>query len=495
MTDRPPSSRLPLLCVLALTAIGAALRLVDLELHGYWLDELIAVQWADVPSFAAVLQQFQERSEVHPPGYHLLLHPLARAFGPEPWPMRLPSALAGIAAIPALYALTRRLASPAAALLAAALLAALFMPLEYSRLARPYSLAILLVILAALLATRVLEAGFRDEPYRRHAAGFVAVAFAACALLYYAAAMVGLIGVFALGLALVGKRWTLARDLVICGLALLVLCAPWAPSLLRQLSDPAAISGIERPGWLYPVQVWVHFFNDSLWLAGAAALVLAAAGLDAVMRRRPRSPRQRVIDAALLTWALLPGLLAILASQLLRPLVQPWSLLISLPAVLILLARALAGFLPEDKPGAAAVAALALTAALVLQLYAVRDFPRRPNWDQLREAANAVDAGAEAEEPIIAYASFGWGMDRIFDFYLSRAPKRRCVAFALGDEFQTERLEALLARPPPALWLLYRSYAPIERAPVVRRLRRAGYRVDRSESFKAAGALRFSRRR
>ncbi len=77
--------------------------------------------------------------------------------GNDPWALRLPAALAGLALIPAMYALGKRLYSPQTGLLAAALAAWLPVLVRYSTEARGYTLLALLTLLAILLAHELVS--------------------------------------------------------------------------------------------------------------------------------------------------------------------------------------------------------------------------------------------------------------------------------------------------------------------------------------------------
>jgi len=78
-------------------------------------------------------------------------------FGNAPWALRLPAMLAGLALIPAMYALGKRLYSPQTGLLAAALAAWLPVLIRYSSEARGYTLLALLTLLAILLARELVD--------------------------------------------------------------------------------------------------------------------------------------------------------------------------------------------------------------------------------------------------------------------------------------------------------------------------------------------------
>ena len=95
------------------------------------------------------------------PNNHLLHTFLAKvsvtAFGGDAWAIRLPAFLAGVALVPATFALGRILYGRAAALLAAALVASSSTLVEYSTNARGYTLVALFTVFAFIAATRVLD--------------------------------------------------------------------------------------------------------------------------------------------------------------------------------------------------------------------------------------------------------------------------------------------------------------------------------------------------
>jgi hypothetical protein len=95
------------------------------------------------------------------PNNHLLHTFLAKvsvtAFGSDAWAIRLPALLAGVALVPATFALARILYGRAAALLAAALVASSSTLVEYSTNARGYTLVAMFAVVAFIAATRVLD--------------------------------------------------------------------------------------------------------------------------------------------------------------------------------------------------------------------------------------------------------------------------------------------------------------------------------------------------
>ena len=121
MIDRssePEGERRILHGLLAVTLVAALVRLVDLGWQSLWVDEFLWTQTASMKSIAAIVH----RPDGYPPTIALLFRILQHAGLGADWWLRLPSALAGALSVPALYAVGRRLAPPATALLAAGLL-------------------------------------------------------------------------------------------------------------------------------------------------------------------------------------------------------------------------------------------------------------------------------------------------------------------------------------------------------------------------------------
>ena len=192
-----PGSRHPWLLAFILAA-AAVLRLSALDAQSLWLDELVSWQQASAPSVRDVIERL--RGDVHPPLFAILLHFAIGCFGDSEAALRLPSALAGIAAVYAIFRVGEQLWSVREGLAAAALLAVSWTPVQFAQEARSYSLLMLATLAAfgcAFAALRRLERGERVRgPV---IGGFWLAATAACHLHYFGLLFVALLG---LGLAL-----------------------------------------------------------------------------------------------------------------------------------------------------------------------------------------------------------------------------------------------------------------------------------------------------
>jgi mannosyltransferase len=163
----------------ALTLLAAALRLSTLDLQSFWYDEAFTPVHVLHPSLWATLRAVSH-TENTPPLWYLLAWADSRVLGTGEVALRLPSALAGIAAVPVAWAIGRELEGPrAAAVVCAALVAVNPLFVWYSQEARAYALFVLMAALAMLCFLRA-----RREPTPRRMSAF-ALAGALALLTHY----------------------------------------------------------------------------------------------------------------------------------------------------------------------------------------------------------------------------------------------------------------------------------------------------------------------
>ena len=436
--------------LLAILVVAAVLRLSALDAQSLWLDELASWQQASAPGLREVIARV--RSDVHPPLFAILLHFAIGALGDSESALRLPSALAGIAAVYAIFRVGEQLWSVREGLLAAALLAVSWTPVQYAQEARAYSLLLLATLAAfgcALAALRRLERGERIPI--RVLAGFWLAATAACYLHYFGLLLVALI---ALGL---GLRW-LARPHALAGAALLLLPVgvaylPWIGITYQDAIRP--------PGWISPPQPdapleYLEFlFKRPGELKRVVGVLLIVFVLVSWRRRgEPRTrggetgarvteshrrPFELPATALVCAWLVAPFAAALAISFSRVPVLTARNLIISLPAAYLLLSRATLR-LPR-RPQLGAALAVALVGMSAFGVLANGRYWRRPHKEQFREAASALVARSwdPAETRILAYPAFG------FDYYLARQGAPRSVDFALTPRPRLEAAAPFLA--------------------------------------------------
>ncbi len=150
----------------ALIVLAAALRLATLTEQSFWYDEAFTPVHVLHAGLGATLKSVVH-SENTPPLWYLLAWVDVRLLGDGALALRLPSALAGIATVPVVWAIAVELSGRRAALIGAALVAVNPLFVWYSQEARAYGLFVFFAALAMLCFVRLLH-----EPTRGRAGPF-----------------------------------------------------------------------------------------------------------------------------------------------------------------------------------------------------------------------------------------------------------------------------------------------------------------------------------
>ena len=355
------------------------------------------------------------------PNNHLLHTFLAKVsvtvFGNEPWAVRLPALVAGIALVPATFALGRVLYGRIAALLAAALVAGSSTLVEYSTNARGYTLVALATVVLFLAAARALE---------NDSVGAWGVVPIVGALGLYAVPIMAypLGGAFVWILAsgwLAGHplRPLLAR-LGVSALAVtiltLILYAPvYAASGVRSVTSNEFV---EPRSWRTLLDLVPEHASDTveIWTRDLPliASALLAAGLLAGLLLTPRISRFPVPPLlAVAVWAAL-----VLALQRVIPFTRVWLFVVPLA---VATAAGFYGWLLERRPEGArtgqAVAVIVAVGAslLVRSSESVRESRETGALLDAPAIAAFLAARVQPDDRILAT-----GSDTILEYYLER---------------------------------------------------------------------------
>jgi 4-amino-4-deoxy-L-arabinose transferase-like glycosyltransferase len=394
--------RWDLLTLLAIVLLGAALRFYALGFQSLWGGELASWDSSERDTISRVV-----RSGTQPPLYFLILHFAQWIFGDSEWALRLPSAVAGWLCIPAIYLLGKRLYSEREGLIAALLVAVLWAPVYFSQEARPYSMLILLSILTSYLWwDLMLGLRYRGDLARREAALYVVCAVL-CAYTHY----FGLLLVMLQGVALAAlARGTLRRAMLLyVPVALAYL--PWLPGMIYQL-EHGERSGTSSPILQALPGYFGFLFGRSHLLTLAAWTLLAFLLLRTWDDLRPRRKGGKIPPGLLLAaWALGPFVVACVVSLLSIDLLTDENLLVSLPAVLLLVARSVTRTFSGKAAGVfQGTAAAGLAAASLAYLLLSMDYYTTTTKAQFREAAAYVAAN-EDQSTLVVRCDAGDGLD------------------------------------------------------------------------------------
>ena len=360
------------LFVIAATCIGAWLRLRQLGVPCFWLDEIIHYDAAT----GAMRQSFWQWLAISQPENGPLFYATqlaARLVLPMEASARLAPAICGIAAIPVMWLAARSIASHRAAAYAATLLLALS-PLHvyYSREGRPYALVV--VIAAALLAV-LLHGGSLRAAIPILLAAFYATAIVAPLIFSVAVAAVLI------------RQWRIAIASAACAI-LIALC--YQPGIregagqfprFSVLLDAFSVTGLDvtrahRTAYVFAV----------LAIIGAIALAM-------------RSRNQAI---AIITLATLPSLIPIIAAWRMRPYFAVRYAITALPAYLLLVAIGVAALLSFLRDSRVQIGAIIAAAALLCSQgwHAALNEPfRKLDW---RIIAKTIARFASADDRIIA---------------------------------------------------------------------------------------------
>jgi mannosyltransferase len=334
---------------LQLTASGAlasVLMLLWLGRPSLWFDETVSVEAAKLPT--GTLARYVASTEVNMSLYNALLHVWLWLGGGDAWARGL-SVLFGLATLPLVYALARRLFDVRTALGAVLLLAGNVEFVGHAREARGYSLAVLLVTASSLFLVRGVQDG-RPRDWRLYA---LLGALAVYAHLLAVLAVLAPLG----SLALVRRRIDARRAVEAAGLLALLLI-PLVASLLThwqgaQIDWVSAPRAKQLPG----LMLWFAGSRPVVAIYAVGAFLAFAAGYRSWQRQRDA---QRLWPYALLAaLVVLPPLAAFVVSFA-KPVYLYRYFLVSLPALAVLVAAGLArlGRLWILAPAVLAAAAL-----------------------------------------------------------------------------------------------------------------------------------------
>jgi 4-amino-4-deoxy-L-arabinose transferase-like glycosyltransferase len=382
-----------------LTVVGTILRLFHLGTKSLWMDEAASIGLARMSWHKYAWVWWMQEGNMT--AYYLMLRPWLHFGQSEAW-IRLLSVLFGIAAIPAIFFLARRLTDNPTALFAAALLAVSPAHVYYSQEARSYSLTLFLVLLSSFFFARAVQQG-RGKDWALWALFSILAVYA-----HYFAVLVLVCQALSLLLLHLGRAQWLRFLLWTATIA--VLCLPGI-SFVLQRGNKLNLPWIPPPTPKAILHLWMFLGGSGAKFA--ICMVLWAAALFAIVRtlrihgRSQEGWRQGLI----VIWATLPIAITIAASLHHSVFAQKY-LLVCLPATILLAAL-----------GAQTLRAKCVGAALVLMLCGmsvatdIRSASKpREDW---RSATNTILSNAHPGDAIIFYPFYA----RIaFEYYVQRYP-------------------------------------------------------------------------
>jgi hypothetical protein len=417
--------RRPWLIVAGLVLLGLAIRVA--VMRSIWVDEAISIHQAHM-SLGDMLGNLRE-TDRHPPLHYLILWVTVRLFGDGELAVRAPSILASAALIPIMFATGRELFDRRTGLVAAAFATVAPLIVWYGQEARMYALFMLLGALALWAQARVL----RDGRTRF----WVAYAAVTIALLYTHYFSIIPIAIQQVVFAIAAWKRVQARQPVsrlligtwITWLALLVSAAPLASFAAEQYGHsqaagmgfggaPSAAAPLSFPGSsasLYAIlsnfvwAIWGYHANSTMLRIAALWPLLMLLSVALLGQRRSASTR------VVLALALGPVVLLLFVGLVKRDLFEVRYFVATVPMMMLLLARAVAGGPRRRMPALIATGLLGLTLLLGLADQQLnpdnpRDFDFRGALEQVRDEARPGDTVLYAPDylrDVVGYYSPG----------------------------------------------------------------------------------------
>jgi len=384
-----------------IVTLGAVLRLWDLGAKSFWLDEIASVVLARAPS--SWFWHWLWTEEGNMALYYVLLRPWLEIHMGEAT-VRLLSVLPGIASIPVMYLLGRRLFGRGAGLVSALLLAVSTCAVVYSQEARGYSWLLLGTIVSTYFFARLIA-----RPAYAVACAYVLAAGVTFYFHYFGLLVPVAHAVSLASLPKLRRPW---KQLYLAGALTVVLAAP---ALWMIRAQPVRhLDWVSRPSLLELYHLGVFLAAESGKGVGpvllVAELVLVVAFFRAMMAaRNARADGDLWPYALVASGVLTPVIISLLVSAV-WPVFFHRFLMICLPAwLLAVVAGACA--IGQRRARVCAVAGVCLLSLVSTVLSYTRV---REDW---RGAVNYLIMHGTAQDRVVYYQPVGaWAAESYRDW-------------------------------------------------------------------------------
>jgi hypothetical protein len=332
--------------------------------------------------------------------------------------LRLPSAISGIFSIAGIFLLGRRLYSYNEGLIAAVLLAVLWFPIYYSQEARSYAMLLLFTLITTFLWITLLNS------QKKNVLGlsvYVLAAIMTAYLHYYGLYLVLLQGVTTALLAICRDQPAARRALPLYSLVALVYI-PWLPGMWRQILFSERGDWIPHPQAIHTTLLTYlyHLFNKRWQQAHAVAFTLVftlGKHLYDTWKRNVSKQSNWSLPVSptlfLTAWIVIPFVLVYALSVTWVPILTYRNLIILLPPVYILLARAVATLTTHNGK----LVAIFLIATIFVHQIVGGDYYQTPSKTQFREAAAFIAEQETVYQDSMIVGQFAYPF--LLDHYLA----------------------------------------------------------------------------
>lgn len=437
-----------LFCIIIL---GTLLRFYGLDNQSLWLDELSSQVRSNQKNLSEVINR-NVRSDVHPPGYQILLYFVEKYIGDSESALRLPSAISGALSIFIIFLLGVRLYSYKEGLIASMLIAVSWCPIFYSQEARSYSLLLLFSLLATYFWILLIKALDEESKLSCYSTvGYIIFSIILCYLHYFGLYLVALQGLATL-LFFILKRKKLI-PIIFVYFIIVIFYVPWLPIFWEHL---------HKAGILFPEPIsmaFIHYleflFNRSVVLLSIVLILfflLFYVNLIIFIKlRKHRATRALVLsaDLFLLLWLVIPFAGVFIKSIFSASVFTTRNLIISLPAAYLLLSRSITQFHFSSRK--LATVSIVVGCFLLFDLIYVKNYYSKAHKEQFREAVSyIIEKDRVYKDSLIVV----WGCNKAyFDYYFQRKGSNRRVDILAGRENDISLLvNAIRLKSPKYIW-------------------------------------------
>ena len=472
--EEPTSGRRSLIWLWAIVALGAALRLVALGYKSFWLDEIASVVTTRLPGNAFWSMLWHEEGNMAL--YYVLLRPWLH-LGTSEASVRLLSAVPGIASIPVMYVLGRRLFGPRTGMLAAIFLALNACAVGVSQEARSYSLLVLAVLLSTYLFVRLIE---RPSYAMACACGLAAGLTFYC---QYFGLLVPAAHAVSLAALPQDRRPWKQLSLAACIIALAAVPVLW----MIHIQNLGHITWVPRLSWLEVYHLGAYLAANTGKAIGAILLALDLGLVGLFLSSLGKLWRNRQQDLRCWHYAVLasslftPIIISLLAS-IQRPILYHRFLIIGLPAWVLMTAVG-ALEIRNSKWRTAAIAGVCVLSLASTMMGYTRV---QEDW---RGVTRHLMAQAQPGDRVLYYQSEGYFAVENYRNWLAGgdAPRPQAVIVHSPEGDWAQQMDQA-----PHVWLvLYRTKTDDEATRSIESQLRNRYTQERQASFRAVTVIEY----
>jgi len=405
----------------AITVVGAALRFYGLDIQSLWYDEIASWNQSRATSITELFNTM--RDNVHPPGWVVIIHLSRSLIGDSEVALRLPSAIAGVASIPLIYALGKKLFSYQVGLIAAALMSIFWAPIYYSQESRAYAILILLSIATIYYLTK-LTSEIETENTQISTVIIYILLCTACSYIHYS----GLLLIVLQGIwAAVSFRQSAKALTILIAIYVvqILLYLPWLFELLKDIDRQEFwVNEISNPGQVLNFFFFKGSSSDALvsvLLLSIVALMILIALIGAMSKSYKAKVRITKSNTVLLLMLFsVPYIAFYIKSLISSPILIPRYILVSLPAAYLLVAIGINRLFQNQTKALNSIIVLIVSVGIWNLVFNLDYYNKKSKTDfrALVNEINSAPRNIKSNSDVIVYRG-GLAFDYYFDKTLS----------------------------------------------------------------------------